>query len=78
MVAKNHCLMKLRDKGTKGVKELSEQIPAGEEINKDELIQNEQTYQLLEESINELSEEQRQCVILFYLKKNSYRFVRFG
>ena len=72
MVAKNHCLMKLRDKGTKGVKELSEQIPAGEEINKDELIQNEQTYQLLEESINELSEEQRQCVILFYLKKNSY------
>ena len=72
MVAKNHCLMKLREKGSKGVKELSEQIPAGEEINKDELIQNEQTYQLLEESINELSEEQRQCVILFYLKKNSY------
>src|SRR5688572_1400741 len=72
MVAKNHCLMKLREKGSKGVKELSEQIPAGEELNKDELIQNEQTYQLLEESINELSEEQRQCVILFYLRKNSY------
>jgi RNA polymerase sigma factor (sigma-70 family) len=72
MVAKNHCLMRLREKGSKGVKELSEQIPAEEDINKDELIQNEQTYQLLEESINELSEEQRQCVILFYLKKNSY------
>ena len=72
MVAKNHCLMKLRDKGSKGIKELSEQYPASAEINKEELIQNEHTYQLLEESINELGEEQRQCVILFYLKKNSY------
>ena len=63
--------MKLREKGSKGVKELSEQIPATDEINKDELIQNEQTYQLLEESIHELSEEQKQCVILFYLRKNS-------
>ncbi|MGZ5189398.1 MAG: RNA polymerase sigma factor [Flavisolibacter sp.] len=72
MVAKNHCLMKLREKGSKGVKEISEQIPAVEEVDKDELIQNEQTYQLLDESISELSEEQRQCVILFYLRKNSY------
>src|SRR4051812_49637991 len=38
MVAKNHCLMRLRDKGAKGVKELSEQLPAGADINKDELI----------------------------------------
>jgi len=72
MVAKNHCLMRLRDKGLKGAKELSEQHPASVEVNKDELIQNEQTYDLLEESLKELSEEQRQCVILFYLKKNSY------
>jgi RNA polymerase sigma-70 factor (ECF subfamily) len=72
MVAKNHCLMRLRDKGSKGVKELSEQMPAHADTDKDELIQNEQTYDLLEESIGELSEEQKQCVILFYLKKNSY------
>jgi RNA polymerase sigma factor (sigma-70 family) len=72
MVAKNHCLMRLRDRGSKNVKELSEQHPAGTDANKAELLQNEQTYELLEESIGELSEEQRQCVILFYLKKNSY------
>jgi RNA polymerase sigma factor (sigma-70 family) len=72
MVAKNHCLMKLREKGSKGVKQLSEQIPATDDLNKDELIQNEQTFQILEESINELSDEQKQCVILFYLRKNSY------
>lgn len=72
MVAKNHCLMRLRDKGSKGVKELSEQHPASPDTNKYELMQNEQTYNMLEESLKELSEEQKQCVILFYLKKNSY------
>ena len=72
MVAKNHCLMRLRDRGSKNVKELSEQHPASADANKDELLQNEQTYELLEESIQELSKEQSQCVILFYLKKNSY------
>ncbi|HEY6956802.1 MAG TPA: sigma factor-like helix-turn-helix DNA-binding protein, partial [Flavisolibacter sp.] len=44
----------------------------GDDTDKQELIANEKTYDLLEEAIRELSEEQRQCVILFYLKKNSY------
>jgi RNA polymerase sigma-70 factor (ECF subfamily) len=43
------------------------------EADKQDLIANEKTYDLLEEAIQELSEEQRQCVILFYLKKNSYQ-----
>ena len=72
MVAKNYCLMRLRDKGLKGVKELSEKHGAIEENNKQELLQNEKAYDLLEEALKELGEEQRQCVILFYLKKNSY------
>ena len=71
MVAKNHCLMRIRDKG-KASKELTENHLAPSETDKQELIANEQTYDLLEEAIHELSEEQRQCVILFYLKKNSY------
>ena len=73
MVAKNHCLMRLRDKGAKGVKELSDHHAVATEADRQELIANEQTYDLLEEVLNELSEEQRQCVILFYLKKNSYQ-----
>jgi len=73
MVAKNHCLMKLRGKGAKSVKELNEEQLAVTESAKDELLANEHTYDLLEEAIEELNEEQRQCVILFYLKKNSYQ-----
>jgi len=73
MVAKNHCLMRLRDKGTKTAKELSDHHAVASESDKQELIANEKTYDLLEEVLQELSEEQRQCVILFYLKKNSYQ-----
>jgi len=72
MVAKNHCLMRLRNRNGKYSRELHESLAAAPEENKSELLQNEQTYDLLEESIRELSEEQRQCVILFYLKKKSY------
>jgi len=73
MVAKNHCLMRLREKGAKGMKELSDHHAVAVESDKQELIRNEKTYDLLEEALRELSEEQRQCVILFYLKKNSYQ-----
>jgi RNA polymerase sigma factor (sigma-70 family) len=73
MVAKNHCLMRLRDKGSKAVKELNDNYATATETDRQELMANEKTYDLLEEALNELSEEQRQCVILFYLKKNSYQ-----
>lgn len=73
MVAKNHCLMRLRDKGAKGVKELNENHATSTDTDKQELIASEQTYDLLDEALNELSGEQRQCVILFYLKKYSYQ-----
>jgi RNA polymerase sigma factor (sigma-70 family) len=72
MVAKNHCLMQLRGKGAKNTKELTDRHEAPVDANREELFINDQTYDLLEESINELNEEQKQCVILFYLQKNSY------
>ena len=72
MVAKNHCLMELRDKGKKGIKELSDDYSDKESLHI-ELPVHELAYDLLEESINELIQEQKQCVILFYLKKNSYQ-----
>ena len=73
MVAKNHCLMRLRDKGAKTAKELNEHHAVATESDRQELIANEKTYDLLDEALQELGEEQRQCVILFYLKKNSYQ-----
>lgn len=74
MVAKNHCLMKLRGQQGKYIKELKEEAPIEQhETDKNELLANEKTYSLLEQSILELNEEQKLCVTLFYLQKNSYQ-----
>jgi RNA polymerase sigma-70 factor (ECF subfamily) len=74
MVAKNHCLMKLRSSQGKFIKELKEDSSLKhEETNKDELLATENTYSLLQEAIEELSKEQKHCVTLFYLKKYSYQ-----
>ena len=75
MVAKNHCLMRLREKD-KTVKELSDNFNfAHHETNQQDLLENEQTYTLLEETIDELNTEQKACVTLFYLQKLSYQQV---
>ena len=73
MVAKNHCLMKLRGSQGRQMKELKELAIEDHEADKTELLANENAYDLLEEAIGELSEEQKQCVTLFYLKKCSYQ-----
>lgn len=75
MVAKNHCLMKLRDKQGKIPAELNEKLmtmPEKEE-QENELLKNDHTYELMEKALQELNAEQRQCVTLFYLDKKSYQ-----
>jgi RNA polymerase sigma-70 factor (ECF subfamily) len=73
MVAKNHCLMRLREKD-KSARELTDNSHfADAETDKQDLLQNEQTYALLEEAIGELNTEQKVCVTLFYLQKQSYQ-----
>ena len=74
MVAKNHCLMKLRSQQGKKTQEITEHTTAAlPDEAKTNWLEEEQTYQLLEKAINELQPGQRQCVILFYLQKNSYQ-----
>lgn len=74
MVAKNHCLMRLRDVQGRNTKEINEQLYiAAEDADKSQLIQNEKTYSLLEEAMGELNEEQKLCVTLFYLQKKNYQ-----
>lgn len=77
MVAKNHCLMKLREKQGKAMVEINERltIKPEEETNLQSLIENEHTLELLEASLKELNVEQQQCVTLFYLQKKSYQEV---
>jgi RNA polymerase sigma factor (sigma-70 family) len=72
MVAKNHCLMKLRSTNGKILKEITQDSIADAETDRHELLENEKTYTLLEEVMEELNAEQRQCVTLFYLQKKSY------
>ena len=74
MVAKNHCLMQLRDKPGKNTIEIKETIPAGnDEPDKEELLLNEKTYQYMEEALKELNPDQQLCVTLFYIEKKSYQ-----
>ena len=75
MVAKNHCLMKIRARHGKIPVELTEQNMQGaEELpDKQSLLQDDQAIELMNEALGELSPEQRQCVTLFYLQKKSYQ-----
>lgn len=73
MVAKNHCLMMLRNNNAKQTKELTENHNSVNHDPIEKLKDEESTYTKLEDAIDELVAEQRQCVILFYLKKNSYQ-----
>jgi RNA polymerase sigma-70 factor (ECF subfamily) len=72
MIAKNHCLMKLRDQKNLRV-ELNEEIVAAENpIEKNELIEKEMLFKKMQEAVKQLNREQQQCVNLFYLQKKSY------
>ena len=75
MVAKNHCLMKLRDRQGKIPAELTDRLTATpeEESDRQALIQNDRTLDLMETGLKELNKEQQQCVTLFYLQKKSYQ-----
>ncbi|MEI9934945.1 MAG: sigma-70 family RNA polymerase sigma factor [Ferruginibacter sp.] len=74
MVAKNYCLMKLRDKG-KYTAEITDRLLATPDESPDqkEFVVKETTYTQMETALKQLQPEQQQCVTLFYLEKKSYR-----
>jgi len=77
MVAKNHCLMKIREKQGKITTEINDRLATkpGEESDRQALLENDQTLELMDLSLKELNPEQQQCVTLFYLQKKSYQEV---
>ena len=77
MVAKNHCLMKIRDRQGKITTEINDRLTTKpeEETDLQALIKNDHTLELMEEALKELNPEQQQCVTLFYLQKKSYQEV---
>ena len=75
MVAKNHCLMKLREKQGKITAAINDRLMAqpDEETNLQSLLQNDHTLELMDVALKELDTGQQQCVTLFYLQKKSYQ-----
>jgi RNA polymerase sigma factor (sigma-70 family) len=75
MVAKNHCLMKLRDEHGKMPVALTDRYLEAKDESEDNsrLLQKDVTLDMMAEALQELQAEQQQCVTLFYLKKKSYQ-----
>jgi RNA polymerase sigma factor (sigma-70 family) len=76
MVAKNHCLMKLRDKG-KAPMEINEQLMAtpAEPDMQQAHTEKELLLTQMAGALQQLNADQQQCVTLFYLEKKSYQEV---
>ncbi|RXK86679.1 RNA polymerase sigma factor [Filimonas effusa] len=74
MVARNHCLMRLRDKHGKIPQELDESmIVSDTSSDKSSLQEKEQILDLVNTALPLLNKEQKTCVTLFYLEKKSYQ-----
>ena len=75
MVAKNYCLMYLRDNNKHIPDELKEQhskvLP--QEDDKEEKKEKEQLLELIEQALETLNADQKVCVTLFYLQKKTYQ-----
>ncbi len=71
MIARNHCLMKLRDNPII-VKEAGEWLKEEPDLNALEAKERETVLSYLEEAIEHLNAEQKTCVTLFYLHHKSY------
>jgi len=72
MVARNYCLMLLRDKNIilPVVEEKHGQLT--EETDLDAILSKEKSLNLIEDSLQELNEDQKKCVVLFYIHKRTY------
>ena len=77
MVAKNHCLMKLRDRKGKLTADLTENYagiaPEEQQDEKLQQLEKEKRLELMGSALQELGNEQKRCVTLFYLEKQSYQ-----
>jgi RNA polymerase sigma-70 factor (ECF subfamily) len=72
VLMRNHCLQMLRDRTHKAAEETVNHLSAPAD-GKDEIQWKEFTLDQLEQAMNDLNEEQRQVIVLFYLKKLSYQ-----
>jgi RNA polymerase sigma factor (sigma-70 family) len=74
-VARNYCLMKLRDRHEKVPAAITESMMAtyDEEPAEKTHLEKDHLLELMTETLEELGKEQKLCVTLFYLEKRSYQ-----
>lgn len=72
VLMRNHCLQSLRDKRYLTDEARLNNI-SDSTTDKEEIIWKESTLDNLNEALAQLDEQQRNCIILFYLKKQSYK-----
>jgi RNA polymerase sigma factor (sigma-70 family) len=73
MIAKNHCLMQLRNQ-RRGISVDLVAEPVSESLDPDPL-QNESLLKDLEDALLHLNAEQKICIRMFYLEKKSYQAI---
>ena len=73
MIAKNHCLMQLRNR-RHGISVDLVNEPVSE-IEDPDPLQNEALLRDLEEAMQHLNTEQKTCIRMFYLEKKSYQAI---
>ncbi|MFN5136333.1 MAG: RNA polymerase sigma factor [Chitinophagaceae bacterium] len=72
-LARNHCLMQLRHEKVKSTVEMRESfMQSGELMHPDEVLQKEEQLNNMEQCMQLLPQEQRQCVKMFYLQQKCY------
>ncbi|MBM3432931.1 MAG: sigma-70 family RNA polymerase sigma factor [Bacteroidetes bacterium] len=76
-IAKNHCLIQLREQKKWGTPQPADQLPleGNAAVDQEYWNEKEQSLNHLSEALTTLPEGQRECVTLFYLQKMSYRQV---
>lgn len=73
-VGKNHCLMQLRKKQQHRHVEVNEaNAPAAQETEKTGFMEKDNLIDNMEQALETLNKEQRDCVKMFYLQKLSYQ-----
>jgi RNA polymerase sigma-70 factor (ECF subfamily) len=73
MIAKNHCLMQLRNR--KRAMPVDDIYEAALENEESDPLKDERTLNMLKEAIGHLNREQQTCIRMFYLQKKSYQMI---
>jgi len=71
VLMRNHCLQLLRDRNYTTGDEALASVPVAE-VDKEKIAWQEHNLEHMNEALDELNDEQRTCIKMFYLQKRSY------